>query len=229
MKYLSAYLLAKSNGKINPNVEDIRDIIESIGIEFDRWRAEEIIKQIKGKNIQDIINEEEIPKLTHDLLEEIKIHQLKSPMEGDNLQYQDKIFGLTITLQLTENGPREKYALTLIDNQNFLNSAGKKIDIQKEDISHNSCQRWCFGHGELSTVITPESHKDVVWDVADHYSLNPPEGTPFYTFPFHGRHNQHFIYKNNLIYARQNGHVVTYVGGDVPFVLMPPNEKFKES
>ena len=31
-----------------------------------------------------------------------------------------------------------------------------------------------------------------------------------------------------MIFARQNGHVVTYVGGDKPFVMMPPKEELKE-
>lgn len=149
-------------------------------------------------------------------------------MNGDNSHCQDKSFGLTMILRLTENGPLERYALTLIDNQNFLNSAGKKIDLQKEDIAHNANQRWVFGHGESSTIIHPELHNDIVWDVADKDNLNPPEKTPFYTFPVHGRHNQHFIIKKGMIFAKQNGHVVTYVGGDKPFVMMQPKESLKE-
>lgn len=30
-----------------------------------------------------------------------------------------------------------------------------------------------------------------------------------------------------MIYAKQNGHVVTFIGGDEPFVMMPPSDKLK--
>lgn len=228
MKYLQAYLLAKSRGKENPKINDIRDTLESIGIEFDHGKAEYTIKQYNGKNINEHFHNDEIQRMTNELLDEIRRHESQVPLNGDNSQHQDKIFGLTMTLRLTEDGPLEKYALTLIDNYDFLNSAGKKIDLRKEDISNNVNQLWHFGHGELNTVINPVMHNDIVWDVADRYNLNPSERTPFYIFPFHGRHNQHFIYKNNMIYARQNGHVVTYVGGDIPFVMMPPKEELRE-
>ena len=54
-------------------------------------------------------------------------------------------------------------------------------------------------------------------------TFNPPEGTPLYLCPFHGKHNQQFIYQNNMIFAKQNGQVVTYVGGETPFVMMKPD------
>ena len=149
-------------------------------------------------------------------------------MDGSNLLCQNKSFGLAMTLRLTSNGPIERYALTLINNQNFLNSGGYKIDLQKEDYPNNCYQRWHFGSGEYNTIIKPEHQEYVVWDVANGDSSNPPERTPFYAFTYHGRHNQHFIFKNNMIYAKQNGQVVTYVGGDTPFVMMLPKESLKE-
>ena len=30
-----------------------------------------------------------------------------------------------------------------------------------------------------------------------------------------------------MIYAKQNGHVVTYVGGNEPLVMMPPSRALK--
>ena len=229
MKYIAAYLLVKSRGKKNPNTRDIRDIIERIGIEYDHRKAEYIIQKFNGKNINEFYNENEIQQITGELLDEMKKYKFQKPINGDNSQYQDNSFGITMTLRLTENGPLKRYALTLIDNHEFLNSSGKKIDLQKEDIIHNANQRWHFGSGEMSTVIRPNDVITyLVWDVADQFNLNPPEGTPFYAFPFHGRHNQHFIYKNNMIFARQNGHVVTYVGGKTPFVMMPPKEELME-
>ena len=67
----------------------------------------------------------------------------------------------------------------------------------------------------------------MVFDVADEFNLDTSAKTPFYLFMFHGRHNQHFIYKDNMIYAKQNGQVVTYIGGENPFVMMSPCEQLK--
>lgn len=62
----------------------------------------------------------------------------------------------------------------------------------------------------------------MVWNVADNENLNPPVVTQFYLFPSYRRHNQHFIFKNDMIYAKQNGMVVTYVGDDEPLVIFSP-------
>ena len=56
MKYIAAYMLAKL-GKENPTVEDIQKIIESVGIEFDQSKAEEIVNKLEGKNIQEVIDD----------------------------------------------------------------------------------------------------------------------------------------------------------------------------
>ncbi|KAK8865053.1 60S acidic ribosomal protein P2 [Tritrichomonas musculus] len=56
MKYIAAYMLAKL-GKENPTVDDIKRIIESIGIEFDSKKAEEIVNKLEGKNFEDVIND----------------------------------------------------------------------------------------------------------------------------------------------------------------------------
>ena len=50
MKYISAYLLAKVSGNENPTVEDMKGIIESVGIDFDNKKAEEIFGKLKGKD-----------------------------------------------------------------------------------------------------------------------------------------------------------------------------------
>ena len=49
-------MLAKL-GKENPTVEDIQKIIESVGIEFDQSKAEEIVNKLEGKNIQEVIDD----------------------------------------------------------------------------------------------------------------------------------------------------------------------------
>ena len=56
MKYIAAYMLAKLGGKENPTVEDIKAIIESVGIEFEKQKAEEIVDKLSGKDITEVIN-----------------------------------------------------------------------------------------------------------------------------------------------------------------------------
>ena len=48
-------MLAKL-GTENPKVDDIKRIIESVGIEFDFKKAEEIVNKLEGKNLEDVIN-----------------------------------------------------------------------------------------------------------------------------------------------------------------------------
>ena len=163
--------------------------------------------------------------------------------EGNNKKYAGRKFGLIMTLKETDYkdghginpsneqvtfGEDIQLALTLTNIENpYLNPSGRMLNMQKPDIKNNSHQQFIFGDDEWSTVIDSIFQKGMVWDVADEFNPNPPAGTPFYVFPFHGRHNQHFIYKNGMIYAQQNGHVVTYVGGDEPLVMMPPNKALK--
>ena len=127
----------------------------------------------------------------------------------------------------SNNGKTVTLALTLVkDSKEFLNSAGQKLDLVQPNQS-DVYQQFVFGKDQDTTIINAKVNDGMVWDVADHYNLNPPEGTPFYLFPIHGRHNQHFLYNGGMIYAQQNGQVVTYVGGDVPLVMMAPSEKLK--
>ena len=56
MKYIVAYMLAKLGGKENPTVDDIKAIIESVGIEFDKQKAEEIVDKLKGKDLNEVMN-----------------------------------------------------------------------------------------------------------------------------------------------------------------------------
>lgn len=167
-------------------------------------------------------------------------------VEGDNSQYAGRKFGLLMTLNKSDynNGEKMNFkkdddqdsdddeeiqlALALMKDGNpYLNPAGRMLDITKPDIENDVYQQFTFGKNEWNTVVDSFIQKGMVWDVSDQENLNPPAGTPFYVFPFHGRHNHHFVYKNNMLYAKQNGHVVTYVGGDEPFVMMPPYKKLK--
>ena len=141
----------------------------------------------------------------------------------DNSQYEGEKF----TLLMNVNGDNWNSAVTVVkDGSWFLNPAGLKIDLTKPN-KNDVCQQFVFGVREWSTVIDSVAQKGMVWDVANADNLNPPSGTPFYFFPFHGRHNQHFIYKAGKIISKQNGMVVTYVGGEHPFQMMPQNSEME--
>lgn len=113
-------------------------------------------------------------------------------------------------------------AVTMVkDNLPFLNPAGIKLDVSESNIENNINQQFVLGKNEWNTVVDSVTLQGMVWDVADLENLNPQAGTPFYLFPFHGRHNQHFVY------AKQNGMVVTYVGGEYPFQMIPVSDELK--
>ena len=57
MKYIAAYMLAKLGGKEEPAFEDIKRIIESVGIEIDENKINEFISKLRGKNINEIMKE----------------------------------------------------------------------------------------------------------------------------------------------------------------------------
>lgn len=121
----------------------------------------------------------------------------------------------------------KKYGLRLTD-QLYLNSAGYKFELAEpnhEDIA----QKFEFGDGDDITLIKPLSKYGWVFDVANANDLNPPEGTPFYVFMIHGRHNQRFTYKNKRIVATQNEQCITYQEGkEDAFVMMAQKDELKE-
>ena len=160
--------------------------------------------------------EGDLKYLGYDLDEFIKINS------KDNSQYEGRKFSLLMNV----NGDDWNSAVTIVKDGNwFLNPAGLIIDLAKPN-KDDVCQQFIFGLGEWSTVIDSVAQQGMVWDVAD-ANLNPPSGTPFYFFPFHGRHNQHFIFKGGKIISKENGLVVTYVGGDHPFQMMPQNSSME--
>lgn len=119
------------------------------------------------------------------------------------------------------SGHEVHLALTLShDYTPFQNSAGLKLDVAMPfDPEHDANQQFIF-RSDFNVIIDSAVRGGMVWDVCDGDNLNPPDGTVFYVFPFHGRHNQQFIFRNGHIYAKQNGQVVTYVGGDAALVMM---------
>lgn len=150
----------------------------------------------------------------------------------NNLQYANRKFGITINVDPKGTGETRPMALSFVPEFPFINPSGRKITIAEPNFHNDENQQFIFGKGiEWSTVIDSFAQKGLVWDVCDEFNLDPPEGTPFYLFPFHGRHNQHFVYRDEdgRIIAKQNGHAVTYVGGDCPFVMMKVSEEMKDN
>ena len=159
-----------------------------------------------------------------------------------NSAYAGRKFRLTMTLSGSNynngarvsdkytSGPSKTLGVTLSrPYEPFMNQAGNRLDLAVPS-STDRFQQFTFGQGTWNTVIDSFERQGMVWDVCDQDNLDPPEGTAIYLFPFHGRHNQHFVYleEDKHIYALQNGQVVTYVGGDIPFVMMKPTDALKE-
>ncbi|KAJ1920159.1 60S acidic ribosomal protein P2 [Mycoemilia scoparia] len=55
MRYLAAYLLLQQAGVESPALADIEKVITSVGIDFDSSRAEKVIAELSGKNIDELI------------------------------------------------------------------------------------------------------------------------------------------------------------------------------
>ena len=56
MKHLAAYLLLTIGGNTSPSAKDIKEVLESVGIEADDERLSALIKELKGKDIQEVWN-----------------------------------------------------------------------------------------------------------------------------------------------------------------------------
>merc|ERR1712150_66624 len=57
MRYVAAYLLASLGGNESPSVDDIKTILESVGVGFDEDSAETVVSKCKGKSISELIAE----------------------------------------------------------------------------------------------------------------------------------------------------------------------------
>ncbi|XP_023165741.1 60S acidic ribosomal protein P2 [Drosophila hydei] len=57
MRYVAAYLLAVLGGQDSPANADLEKILSSVGIEADAERLTRVIKELKGKSIDDLIKE----------------------------------------------------------------------------------------------------------------------------------------------------------------------------
>merc|ERR1712183_666722 len=55
MRYVAAYLLAALGGNENPTTNDIKTILESVGVGYDEERASLVINQCQGKSVAELI------------------------------------------------------------------------------------------------------------------------------------------------------------------------------
>eukprot|EP01026_Neomeris_dumetosa_P079897 TRINITY_DN87794_c0_g1_i1.p3 TRINITY_DN87794_c0_g1~~TRINITY_DN87794_c0_g1_i1.p3 ORF type:complete len:118 (+),score=51.74 TRINITY_DN87794_c0_g1_i1:559-912(+) len=55
MRVVAAYLLAVLGGNTSPSADDIQHILGSVGIEAEEDRLELLLKEMKGKDIHDVL------------------------------------------------------------------------------------------------------------------------------------------------------------------------------
>ncbi|XP_041743511.1 60S acidic ribosomal protein P2 [Coregonus clupeaformis] len=56
MRYVAAYLLAVLGGNTSPSSKDIKTILGSVGIEADDERLDKVVKELNGKDINEVMN-----------------------------------------------------------------------------------------------------------------------------------------------------------------------------
>ena len=54
MKHLAAYLLLGLAGNTSPSAEDIKEVLSSVGIESDSDRVSALLKELEGKDINEV-------------------------------------------------------------------------------------------------------------------------------------------------------------------------------
>lgn len=51
MRYIAAYLLLQIGGNASPSAEDIKKVLEVVGIESEEDRLEKLISELEGKDV----------------------------------------------------------------------------------------------------------------------------------------------------------------------------------
>lgn len=54
MKHLAAYLLLGLGGNTSPSASDIKDVLDSVGVEADDERLSKLLSELKGKDINEV-------------------------------------------------------------------------------------------------------------------------------------------------------------------------------
>ncbi|KAL8768700.1 MAG: hypothetical protein Q9209_005118 [Squamulea sp. 1 TL-2023] len=57
MKHLAAYLLLGLGGNTSPSADDVKGVLSSVGIDADPDRLDKLIKELEGKDLQELISE----------------------------------------------------------------------------------------------------------------------------------------------------------------------------
>ncbi|KAL1879128.1 hypothetical protein VTK73DRAFT_7247 [Phialemonium thermophilum] len=57
MKHLAAYLLLGLGGNSSPSAKDVKNVLESVGIEADDDRLNKLLEELEGKDINELIAE----------------------------------------------------------------------------------------------------------------------------------------------------------------------------
>jgi large subunit ribosomal protein LP2 len=54
MKHLAAYLLLGLGGNTKPSAKDIKNVLDSVGIEADDDRLDKLLEELSGKDINEV-------------------------------------------------------------------------------------------------------------------------------------------------------------------------------
>ncbi|KAI6854527.1 hypothetical protein D0864_12183 [Hortaea werneckii] len=57
MKHMAAYLLLGLGGNTSPSANDIKEVLASVGVEAEQARIESLLKELEGKDINELIKE----------------------------------------------------------------------------------------------------------------------------------------------------------------------------
>lgn len=54
MKLIAAYLLLQLGGNASPSAEDIKSLLETVGVEAEQERLDKLISELEGKDINEV-------------------------------------------------------------------------------------------------------------------------------------------------------------------------------
>ncbi|CAD5121592.1 unnamed protein product [Dimorphilus gyrociliatus] len=57
MRYVAAYLLAKLANRSDINLDDLKTIIGSVGVDVDEKQAKIVLKSLQGKSVEELLTE----------------------------------------------------------------------------------------------------------------------------------------------------------------------------
>lgn len=54
MKYIAAYLLLTLGGKTSPSASDIKELLDSVGVEAEEERLNKLLSELEGKDVTQV-------------------------------------------------------------------------------------------------------------------------------------------------------------------------------